>query len=148
MTTADRPASTLRELRQKRERSEDWIGYAGWTAIGTAALSGTIIIAPALDHPEEFPARLPLLTTVLGQALVGYKLVRERSQWAAWGLMAMSLASFVLDAVARGLLQGIVWKVIIGYVYIRGFLAALDYHEVGKEIEAAKDTEVFSTNVR
>jgi hypothetical protein len=63
--------STLRELRQKRERSEDWIGYAGWTAIGTAALSGTIIIA-----------------------------------------------------------------------------LALDYHEMSKEIEAAKDTEVFSTNVR
>jgi len=128
--------STLRELRQKRERAEDWIGYAGWTAIGTAVLSGTIIIAPALNHPAESPARLPLLTTVLGPPLVGYKLARERSQWAAWGLMAMSIASFVLDAMARGVLSGIVWKVIIGYVYVRGFLGALDYHEVGKEISS------------
>jgi hypothetical protein len=136
--------STLRDLRQKRERSEDWIGYAGWTAIGTAVLTGTLIIAPALDHPSLFPARLPLLTTVLGQALVGYKLLRERSQWAAWGLIAISVVSFVLDSMARGLLSGIVWKVVVGYVYVRGFLAALDYHELTKQIDAAVATEVPS----
>src|SRR5262245_34638037 len=115
--------STLRELREKRERSTDWIGYAGWTAIGTAVLGGVLTIAPALDHPAQFSTRLPLLTTVLGQALVGYKLLRERSQWAAWGLIAISVVSFVLDAMARGLLSGIIWKVVVGYVYVRGFLA-------------------------
>ena len=133
--------STLRELRQKRERTEDLIGYAGWTAIGTAVITGALIIAPALDDPSQFRVRLALLTTVLGQALVGYKLLRERSQWAAWGLIAISLVSFVLDAMARGLLSGIVWKVLVGFVYVRGFLAAIDYHELSKKIDAGLASE-------
>jgi hypothetical protein len=51
--------------------------------------------------------------------------------------MAMSAAAFVLDALDRGVFSGLVRKVAVAYVYVRGFLAALDYAELSKQIDAA-----------
>jgi len=60
--------------------------------------------------------------------------LRERSQWAAWGLMVMYLANVALSSLRYGLLSGIILKVALAYVYIRGWLATLDYEELSKQI--------------
>lgn len=125
----------LRTLRQRREKAEDWINYASWTAMGTAALTAVIILAIVADEPGALRNAVPLLSTLFGQAAVGYKL-RERSQWAAWGLMATYAVGFALSALAYGVLTGFIGKVAIGYVYVRGWLATLDYPELCKEIAA------------
>jgi len=130
-----KPPSDLRTLRQRREKAEDWINYASWTAIGSAVLTGVIILAIVVDEPGALRDAVPLLSTLFGQAAVGYKL-RERSQWAAWGLMVTYAAGFALSAVEYGLLTGIIGKLAIGYVYVRGWLATLDYPELCKEIAA------------
>ena len=127
--------SDLRTLRQRREKAEDWINYASWTAIGSAVLTAVIILAIVADEPGALRDAVPLLSTLFGQAAVGYKL-RERSQWAAWGLMVTYAAGFALSAVEYGLLTGIIGKLAIGYVYVRGWLATLDYPELCKEIAA------------
>jgi len=127
--------SDLRTLRQRREKAEDWINYASWTAIGSAVLTAVIILAIVADKPGALRDAVPLLSTLFGQAAVGYKL-RERSQWAAWGLMVTYAAGFALSAVEYGLLTGIIGKLAIGYVYVRGWLATLDYPELCKEIAA------------
>src|SRR5262245_60376265 len=88
----------LRTLRERRDRAEDWISYASWTAIGTAALSALLIVVIVADEPAALGQAVPLLSTLAGQAAVGHKL-RERSQWAAWGLMATYAAGFALSAV-------------------------------------------------
>jgi len=127
--------SDLRTLRQRRERAEDWINYASWTAMGTAALTAVIILAIVTDEPGALRDAVPLLSTLFGQAAVGYKL-RERSQWAAWCLLATYAVGFALSALAYGVLTGFIGKAAIGYVYVRGWLATLDYPELCKEIAA------------
>src|SRR6267142_117317 len=125
----------LRTLRQRRERAEDWINYASWTAMGTAGLAAVIILAIVADEPGALGGAVPLLSTLFGQGAVGYKL-RERSQWAAWGLMATYTVGFAISALQYGVLTGIIGKAAVGYVYVRGWLATLDYPELCKEIAA------------
>jgi hypothetical protein len=127
---------SLRELRQRRERADDWIGYASWAAIGAAALGFLLVLGIALDDFGGIPQALPILSTLAGQAATGYKL-RQRSQWAAWGLMAMYAASFALSALAQGILSGLLLKLAIGFVYVKGFLVTLDYEELTQQIAAA-----------
>lgn len=136
--------SDLRTLRQRRERAEDWISYASWTAIGTAAVGAVIVLVIVADDPGARAGALPLLSTFFAKGAVGYKL-RERSQWAAWGLMVMYAVACALTAIEYGFFTGIIGKVVVGYVYVRGWLATLDYPEVCKEIDAlsAQSTQVI-----
>ncbi len=89
----------------------------------------------AADEPGGLAGIVPFLPTLAGQAAVGYKL-RERSQWAGWGLMVMYVANAVLSSIKYGVLSGIVLKIALGYVYVRGWLATLDYEEISKKIAA------------
>ena len=129
------PTPSLRSLRQRRERAADWIHYASWTAIGTAVLSSVFILVVVVDEAGSFNEAAPLLSTLVGQGLVGYKL-GQRSQWAAWGLMVTFAGSAVLSSMRYGIWSGILVKLAVGFVYVRGWLATLDYEEVSKQIAA------------
>ena len=133
----DAPATKadLRTLRQRRERAQDWINYASWTAMGTAALSSVFIVALIIDDPTITTSATPVLSTVFAQGVVGYKL-RERSQWAAWGLMATYIASIATSLLVFNIWSGIVGKLIVGLVYVRGWLGTMDYVEVTEQIAA------------
>jgi hypothetical protein len=133
----NRPAPSLRELRRRREVADDWITYASWTAIGTAVLGILFVLTIWLEDFGGTVDAVPILSTLVAQALVGYKLRDHRSHWAAWGLMATYLASAVISSIQVGLLSGLLVKLAIGYVYIRGFLAAIDYDDLTNKIAAA-----------
>jgi hypothetical protein len=85
-------APDRRTLHERRERAQDWIDYARWTAMGTAALGSLLVIAIVVEQPSVTAIAIPVLSTLFAQGAVGYKL-RERSQWVAWGLMATHAAS-------------------------------------------------------
>ena len=136
------PAASLRELRRRRETADDWITYASWTAIGTAGFGVLVTLTLWLDDFGGVPQTLPILTTFVAQALVGYKMRDHRSQWAAWGLMATYLTSAVLSSIQVGILSGLLVKLVIGYVYVRGFLAAIDYEDLTGKINAASAAQV------
>ena len=125
----------LRALRERRERDEDWIRYASWTAIGASILTSLLVVGFAADAPGALAQVGPLLSTQFGLAVVGYKLL-SRSQWAAWGLLATYAVTFTLTSMEYGFFTGIVVKVALIYVYIRGWLATLDYPEVCQQIAA------------
>ena len=133
---ATKRAPSLRDLRQRREAADDWITYASWTAIGTAGLGALLVLTVWLDDFGGPTEAAPIFTSLVAQALVGYKLRARRSQWAAWGLMATYVASAVLSSIQLGLLSGLLAKLLIGYVYMRGFLAAIAYEDLTKKIEA------------
>src|SRR6266581_5275921 len=130
------PISSVQILRDRRRRAEEWIEYASWTAIGTAALGSVFVLAAGLSDLSFISEALPLLSTLFAQGVVGYKL-RERSQWAAWGLMAMYAASFAVSILVYGAWSGILFKLAIGYMYVRGWLATLDYEDLSKQIAQA-----------
>ena len=129
------PTPDLRTLRQRRERAQDWINYASWAAIGTAIAGSVLVLVFIADDPNGATEALPVLSTLWAQGLVGYKL-RERSQWAAWGLMATYLASLAASVLVFSIWSGILGKLLIGFVYVRGWLATLDYEELNKQIAA------------
>ena len=130
------PALSLQGLRDRRRRAEDWINRAGWTAIATAVLGGLGVLVAMLADPETLEGGLALFPTLVAQGLVGYQL-REHRMWPAWGLMASYLASFAVTTFVYGMWSGVLLKVIIGYVYVRGFIAAVDYKDLTEQIAAA-----------
>ncbi len=125
----------LRTLRQRRERAQDWINYASWTAMGTAALGSLVILAFIIEDPTITTSVTPVLSTLFAKGLIGYKL-RERSQWAAWGLMVTYFAAIATSLLVFSIWSGIVGKVVIGLVYVRGWLGTMDYVELNKQIAA------------
>jgi hypothetical protein len=137
--TESRPVS-VQELRNRRARAADWIVYASWTAIGTAVLWAVLILAATVSRPSQFTNVVPILTALFAQALIGYKL-RSRSQWAAWGLMATYAAAFVLSAVENGIWSGLLFKVLIGYVYVRGWVSTVRYEDLSRRIAQATTAE-------
>jgi len=84
---------------------------------------------------------LPLFSTFFAQGVIGYKL-RERSQWAAWGLMASYAGSFAVTILVYGVWSGMLVKLAVGYMYVRGWLATLDYEDLTKQIAAATTIDV------
>jgi len=132
-----RQTLSIQILRNRRRRAEDWIDYASWTAIATGVLGSVFILAIGLSGRSSFIAAVvPLLASLAGQVLAGYKL-RERDQWAGWGLMASYIASFAVSILVYGVWRGILFKLIIGFVYVRGWLGTLDYAELTKQIDEA-----------
>ena len=129
----------LRTLRQRRERAQDWINYARWAAIGTAVVGSVLVLVMVADDPSRATEGLPVLSTLVAQGVVGYKL-RERSQWAGWGLMATYVASIAASVLVYSIWSGILGKLAIGFVYVRGWLATLDYEELDKQIAAMSAT--------
>ena len=127
---------SVQTLRDRRRRADEWIEYASWTAIGTAVLGSLFVLAVGLSDLSLMSEALPLLSTLFAQGVIGYKL-RERSQWAAWGLMATYVASFVVTILVYGMWSGILLKVAVAYMYVRGWLATLDYEELSKQIAEA-----------
>jgi len=131
-----RQTLSIQTLRNRRRRAEDWIDYASWTAIATGVLGSGFILAIGLSELSFISEAVPLLASLAGQVLAGYKL-RERDQWAGWGLMATYIASFAVSILVYGVWRGILFKLIIGFVYVRGWLGTLDYAELSKQIDEA-----------
>jgi len=131
-----RQTLSIQILRNRRRRAEDWIDYASWTAIATGVLGSGFILAIGLNELSFISEAVPLLASLAGQVLAGYKL-RERDQWAGWGLMATYIASFAVSILVYGVWRGILVKLIIGLVYVRGWLGTLDYAELTKQIDEA-----------
>jgi|GEM_PF-6039149 len=125
---------TLRELRQRRERAEDWIVYASWTAIGVSVVWGLLVLTRLVEGPDGPQVAALLLPPIVAQGLVGYKL-RRRSRWAAWVLMTSYGLTLLVGAFSSHPWSGILWKLLIGVVYVRGFLATCDYHELSASIQ-------------
>ncbi len=132
----DRLTGSIQVLRNRRRRAEDWVDRASWTAIGTAVLGSVFVLALGLSDLAFMSQAVPLFSSFFAQGLIGYKL-RERSQWAAWGLMASYIASFTVTIVVYGVWSGILVKAAVGYMYVRGWLATLDYEELTKQIAEA-----------
>src|SRR5258706_13779802 len=132
----DRLTGSIQVLRNRRRRAEDWVDRASWTAIGTAVLGSVFVLALGLSDLAFMSQAVPLFSSFFAQGLIGYKL-RERSQWAAWGLMASYIASFTVTIVVYGVWSGILVKAAVGYMYVRGWLATLDYDELTKQIASA-----------
>jgi len=131
-----RQTLSIQTLRNRRRRAEDWIDYASWTAIATGVLGSGFILGIGLNELSFISEAVPLLASLAGQVLAGYKL-RERDQWAGWGLMATYIASFAVSILVYGVWRGILVKLIIGLVYVRGWLGTLDYAELSKQIDEA-----------
>ena len=129
-----KPPTDLRSLRNRRERAEDWITYASWTAIGTAVFVGILYVTVWLGDLSGGVEIVSVFSTLIAQGLFGYKLRLSRSQFAAWGLMAAYLAGIAVTFVNGTIWSGILVKAAIAYVYIRGFLATLDYEELTTQI--------------
>jgi hypothetical protein len=109
--------------------------------MGTAGLGAVLVLTVWVDDFGGATEAIPILSSLFAQALVGYKLRDRRSQWAAWGLMATYLASAVISSIQIGLLSGLLVKLVVGYVYVRGFLAAIDYADLTTKIAAASASE-------
>lgn len=90
-----------------------------WILDGSAAIAEAGIILPA----------------IVGQIVFGIKF-RQRSFWAAAGVMTMYLYGAVWTSITYGFLSGILLKIIIATVYVRGFLAVDTYLETDKAIRA------------
>ena len=87
-----------------------------------------------LDTDEIEPlGAIVLISSYVSQGLFGWKL-RERSIWVAWVLMTAFGISVVANAALNGVMSGIVWNVLIGGMYVRGFLATGAYHQLTREI--------------
>jgi hypothetical protein len=127
---------SVQVLRNRRRQAEEWIERASWTAIGTAGLGFILGLLVGLSDLAFLSQALPLLSTFFAQGVIGYQL-QQRSQWAAWGLMATYAGSFVLTVLIYGVWSGIIIKLVIGYVYVRGWLATLDYEELTRQINEA-----------
>lgn len=130
------PIRSIQTLRDRRRRAEDRIAYASWTAMAAGAVGSVLVLVAGLSDLSFMSEALPLLSALVGQIFVGYKL-RERSQWAAWGLMATYVASFAVSIIVYGIWSGVVVKLVIGYVYVRGWLGTLDYEELTQQIAEA-----------
>lgn len=127
---------SLRELHRRRERADDWITYASWTAFGTAGLILSAMVVWVLEGTTTIAEAAALLPGVVGQVVFGIR-VRERSFWAAAGLMTMYLYSAVLSSIFYGLLSGLLIKILVATVYIRGFLAVDTWIETDKLIRSS-----------
>ncbi len=125
----------LRTLRQRRESAQGWINRARWVAIGTAVVGSLIVLVIIAADPSGAIEALPVLSTLFAQGVIGHKL-RERSQWAAWGLMATYIVSIATSVLIYSIWSGIIGKLAVGYVYVRGWLATLDYEELDRQIAA------------
>ena len=131
-----KPTHSLQGLRDRRRRADDWINRASWTAIATAVLGGLGVLVAITVDPGSLEEGLALFPTLVAQGLVGYQL-REHRMWPAWGLMASYLASLAVTTFVYGIWSGIVLKVLIGYVYVRGFIATVYYKDLTEQITAA-----------
>jgi hypothetical protein len=126
----------VRALRQRRERADDWITYTSWTAIGTAILAAVVLAIAVLQDPSDLAEAGAILPGLVAQALFGLK-VRQRSLWAAAGLMTSYLYSAVVHSITFGWFVALIPKLIVAAIYIRGFLAVDAYIETDKAITAA-----------
>ncbi len=128
---------SIRELRQLRTNADDWITYASWTAVGTAVIMATLTLTAWLSPAERDPVVLAsLMSGYVGQGAFGLKL-RQRRVWTAWALMVAYGITFVAGVIENGFLSGLLLKGLIGYVYVRGFIATDAYDELSKQIAAA-----------
>jgi len=129
-------------LRNRRRRAEGWIEQASWTAMITAAVGSILVLGIGLSDLSIMSEVLPMLSTLFAQGLIGYKL-KERSQWAAWGLMASYVASFTATLLVYGVWSGLFLKIAVGVVYVRGWLGTIDYEDLTKQINEATAPEAL-----
>jgi hypothetical protein len=128
-----------RELRRRRANADDWITYASWTAIGTAAWTAFLTLSVWVGAEQRDPILLgSLMSGYVGQCAFGLKL-RERKLWTAWALMAAFGITWVASVIEYGIMSGLFWKLLIGFVYVRGYVATDAYHELSKQIAAIED---------
>ncbi len=102
----------------------------------TAVLGSLLVLTIGLSDLSIMSEVIPLLSTLFAQGVIGYKL-KERSQWAAWGLMASYIASFAVTLLVYGVWSGLLVKIVVGFVYVRGWLGTIDYDDLTKQINEA-----------
>ena len=56
--------------------------------------------------------------------------------------MATYVAAFVLSSVENGIWSGLLFKVLIGYVYVRGWVSTVTYQDLSRRIAQATAAEI------
>jgi len=105
---------------------------------GPAVAGSLLVLSIGLSDLSVMSEMVPVLSTLFTHGIIGYKL-KDRSQWAAWALMVSYVASFAVTLLVYGAWSGLWFKIAIGFVYVRGWLGAIDYHELTKQISAAQN---------
>jgi hypothetical protein len=142
------PTPRLRDLRQRREKEQDWLNYASWIAIGSAAISGVWLILLALEVENGLQLVMPLVGTTVAQGIVGFK-VRNPFSYAAWGLFGFFALGVAYSYFIGTFTYGIVWKSFVGFMYVRAIVATINYRDLTDAINAraGEDTALWSDSV-
>jgi hypothetical protein len=110
------------------------MAYGGWGAIALAALGFAVTLTTILSG--GYPPALALALTggylVLG--VVGWQLGRARHEWNAWVLMALSVLDIIFPLLRDESITGLLWKVAAAVLFVRGYMAIVEYHELGAAI--------------
>ena len=127
------------ELIKRRDCAADWVLYARYAA-GFIAAVGCIFAGSEKSGAKHVPIVIPL---VLYLAIASAaSLLRPKRIWAAWLLIVLLALTFVLSAVRGTLLSGILPRLIVVGVCIKGALAVFEYGKLERLIEARKTNEV------
>jgi hypothetical protein len=117
------------------------MSYAGWTAIGTALLSGVMLLGAASTGQLPLLWLLSVYLLLVVQIIVGWQLRTAGSEWNAWALMTVYALQLVISIVRDGNWSGIVVRLLIGAVYVRGYMAVVDYRELTTAINNHPDVD-------
>lgn len=120
------------QLKKRRERAKDWMQWASWAAY-LGAVGYSVLLLSSMDSLLENPTgALDNVLAVAMQVLLGYQ-VRRAHQLAAGSLAAGYLFTALYRTFVLGDLSGVIARAGLVVVYVRGFLAAVDYVELEKE---------------
>lgn len=122
-----------RTLRMRRDAAADRVRYAGYGALGSAALTALLFLWIAYDAGEGGGVRYMGIGP-LAQALLAVWLLRRRSQLAAAGLIVALVATYAYLWTLGGAPSNLLGVVGFGYLYFNGVRGALDYPELDAEL--------------
>jgi hypothetical protein len=75
------------------------------------------------------------------QVLVGWQLRTAGSEWNAWALMTVYALQLAISVVVDGNWSGILVRLLIGAVYVRGYMAVVEYRELTAAINSHPDVD-------
>ena len=134
------PPGSPGALRREREQARQWLTLTCWTAVVTAVFSAAWILLLVLSAPGTLSvgAVTSLLSTALAQGGVGFE-VRRGSRWAAWLLLTSYALAVVTSWLTGAWLGGFLPRLVIGGIYVRGFLAADRLYELTTAARGPED---------
>ena len=130
--TTGAPASR-HELQRKRDDAADWVLYARWTGIGAALIA--IIYVLRVYGLTGLQTYLPILSLYALQGLLSLFLVPGERGWVARGLGSVAVAAIAIGILLHGPTGGILARVAVAFVCIRGAVASIRYGDYERRIK-------------